>query len=89
MTFGLALEELRKGKKVARKCWNSKNMWLVFVSGSVVTIRENTPYYNAGLRGEITVSGHIDMFTTQGTMQPGWLASQADILADDWFVVEE
>ena len=62
-------------------------MWLVYVPGSEVEVREGTPYWNAGLRGKIKIDGHIDMYTAQGTMQPGWLASQADMQAEDWVVV--
>jgi len=86
-TFGEAVVLLKLGYKVARTGWNGKGMWLVFVPGTEVEVREGTPYYNAGLRGKIKIDSHIDMYTAQGTMQPGWLASQADIQAEDWMVV--
>jgi len=85
--FGEALELLKLGFKVARVGWSGKNMWLVFVPGTEVEVREGTPYWNAGLRGKIKIDGHIDMYTAQGTMQPGWLASQADMQAEDWVVI--
>lgn len=50
MNFGQAIEALKEGKKVARKGWNGKGMWLVLV--------------------------------------PGWVASQTDMLADDWALVD-
>ena len=86
-TFGEALELLKLGYKVARQGWNGKGIWVVHVPGNIVEIREGTPYWNAGLRGKIQIDGHIDMYTAQGTMQPEWLASQADMQADDWVVV--
>lgn len=88
MNFGLAIEAMKKGHKVQRTGWNGKGMWLTFVNRSRdVKLTAGTPYANAGL-SEVTIDAHIDMYTAQGTMQPGWLASQADMLADDWQTVE-
>lgn len=53
---------------------------------NAVQPREGTPYAKAGIE-VVDINPHIDMFTAQGTMQPGWLASQADMLADDWRIV--
>jgi len=86
-TFGEAITLLKLGYKVARVGWNGKGMWLVYVPGSEVEVKEGTPYWDAGLRGKLKIDGHIDMYTAQKTMQPGWLASQADIQAQDWVVV--
>lgn len=88
MTFGQALIALQAGQRVARQGWNGKGMWLMHVPGSRITVREGTPYEAALGRGaEVQIDQHIDMFTAQATMQPGWLASQADMLATDWAVV--
>ena len=87
MTFGLAIEALKKGYKVARSGWNGKGMWLILQTGSEVTLREGTCYHKAGLK-HVKIDPHIDMFTAAGTMQPGWLASQADILSDDWQIIK-
>ena len=62
-------------------------MWLILQSGSELTVRDSTCYHNAGIR-DIVIDPHIDMFTAGGTMQPGWLASQADMLAEDWAIIE-
>jgi hypothetical protein len=84
MNFGKALESLLEGKTVRRSGWNGKGMWLVYVPGSFVReTRSASPYYNTG-RYSATIEPHIDMFTAQGTMQPGWSASQQDMLASDW-----
>jgi len=94
MNFSLMLQALLKGHKVARKGWNGKNMFLVYVPGSVsVKMQENTVYHNA-LAPEVTgqthvdINPHIDMMTASGEFQPGWLASQTDIFAVDWCIVE-
>jgi hypothetical protein len=89
LNFGLAIEALKMGEKVARKGWNGKGMWLIQVPASPnIKPVAGTPYSNAGLVEKVTIDSHIDMFTAQGSMQPGWLASQADMLADDWEVVD-
>jgi len=44
-------------------------------------------YLDVGVIGPVDINPHIDMFTADGSMQPGWLASQADMLATDWCVV--
>lgn len=92
MTFGQAIESLKAGQKVARKGWNGKGMWLVLVPGTpVVHPKPDTPYGKAGI-AECEILPHIDMWTTnaQGrrAMLPGWLASQTDMLSEDWEIVK-
>ena len=85
MNFGQAIEELKAGRKVFRAGWNGKGMWLILVPASPdIKPVAGTPYSKAGLENEVTIDAHIDMYTAKGSMQPGWLASQADMLADDW-----
>ena len=89
MPFGLAIEALKLGQRVARAGWNGKGMWLTLDPGSVVNeLREGSSYHKAGLSGPITINPHIDMKTATGEMQPGWLASQTDMLADDWRIID-
>lgn len=84
MNFGNAIEALKSGERVRRSGWNGKGMWLVLVPGTAqVEFRDGTPYRNAGLV-QADINPHIDMMTATGQMQPGWLASQTDMLADDW-----
>ena len=49
--------------KFARRGWNGKGMFIVYVSGSEVEVKENTPYWNPGLRGKIKIEPHFDMYT--------------------------
>lgn len=92
LTFGLAIEALKKGLRVARAGWNGKGMWLVLVPGQKnVNFSQGSPYYKAGLAsGEILA--HIDMYTTNAegrrAMLPGWLASQTDMLSEDWMIID-
>jgi hypothetical protein len=94
MTFGHAIESLKAGQKVARKGWNGKGMWLILVPGRLnVKVQAGTPYGNVlNPSTAIEILPHIDMWTTnsQGrrAMLPGWLASQTDMLSEDWEIVE-
>ena len=85
LNFSMALEELKAGRKVWRKAWDSKGMWLILVPGTnAVRPVVGTPYSKAGLTEQTDINPHIDMYTAAGNMQPGWLASQPDMLAEDW-----
>lgn len=93
MDFGEAIRALKKGKKVARGGWNGKGMWLILVPGSAnVKPVAGTPYSKAGITEEVQILPHIDMYTTDSTgrraMLPGWLASQTDMLSEDWVIVD-
>lgn len=93
MSFGLAIEALKLGKRVARTGWNGKGMWLVLVPGTPsAQLREGSPYHAALGLAECEILPHIDMWTINAdggrAMLPGWLASQSDMLADDWQLVE-
>jgi hypothetical protein len=91
MNFGQAIEALKEGKKVARVGWNGKGMFLVYVSGSDVAPYLGTPYHDSKIideDGRVKINPRIDMRTATGEMQPGWLASQTDMFADDWSVVD-
>jgi len=94
MSFGLAVEAMKKGMKTTRMGWNGKGMFCIYVPGtSDCKLKEGTPYANA-LPGEKTIDilPHFDMYTVNAegrrAMLPGWLASQSDMDADDWIIVE-
>ena len=92
MDFGLALYALKGGKKVARKGWNGKGMFLVLQQGSEVEPEkmrtEAARHYYENGSGPVRIAAHIDMKAADDTYVVGWLASQTDMLADDWEVVE-
>jgi len=87
ITFSVALEKVLRGERMARKGWNGKGMFIFLVPGSHFTV--NRPpllgIYPEGT--EIDYHGHIDMKTAQGDVVP-WVASQSDLQAADWMVVE-
>lgn len=87
MSFGLAVEALKKGHKVARAGWNGKGMFLFLVPGSTFKVNR-APLLGIYPEGtEINYHAHIDMKTADNKVVP-WLASQTDVLADDWCIVE-
>ncbi len=87
MNFGSALQALKNGQKVAREGWNGKGMFLFLVPGSVFKVNR-APLLGIYPEGtEINYRPHIDMKTVDGEIVP-WLASQTDVLAEDWCVVE-
>ena len=89
MEFSSALLAVKYvNARAARTGWNGKDMFIFLVPGS--TFKVNRPpllgIYPEGT--EIKYHGHIDMKTADGMVVP-WLASQTDILAADWFLVED
>lgn len=84
MNFGKALEAIKSGKKAKRRGWNGKEQY--------IELARNISYQN--MDGEIVNSNHENIgnkaiaFVGTSGVQMGWLASQADMLADDWEVVE-
>lgn len=72
MNFGDAIQALKNGKRVARAWWNGKNMYLELQHPDEHS-KMTLPY--------------IYMRTVQGDFVP-WLASQTDVLSDDWITVE-
>ena len=98
MPFGLAIEALKKGRRVARAGWN-KGMWLRLldpyaphpdtVAGRTSGVRTN-PYFKAAdnnAEAEGTMLPWIGMKTADNAFVP-WLASQTDMLADDWQIIQ-
>ena len=96
MTFGLAIEALKLGKKVSRKGWNGKGMFIYLTTGGitpVINLKQETAKNLFGehalLECDVTVNikSHIDMRAADGSIVIGWLASQTDMLAEDWQIV--
>lgn len=96
MNFGQAIEALKEGRKVARKGWNGSNMhlWLKPAS-SIKSEWCKDPELKALVDangGEILALGTICMYTHDSTgrkaILTGWLASQSDMLCEDWEIVE-
>ena len=85
MTFGEAMEAVKHGKRIRREGWNGKNQYVELATG--------ISYKNTA--GEIVNANHDAIgnqalaFVGTSGVQLGWLASQADMLADDWKICEK
>lgn len=87
MDFGDAIAAMKAGKRVARAGWNGKGMFLFLVGGSTFTVNREPLMSILGEGTQVQYHAHIDMKTAQGYVVP-WLASQADMLSEDWVLVE-
>jgi len=87
LNFSDALLLVRQGQKIARQGWNGKGMFLFLVPGSTFTVNR-APLLGIYPEGtQVDYCPHIDMRTADGKIVP-WLASQTDLLAEDWVVVK-
>ena len=90
MNFGLAIEAAKMGKRIARKGWNGKNMSVAYQKGypDGIPCNKNTAEAWGMQEGELfKCRPYLQMRCADGTFQM-WPASQSDILADDWYIVE-
>lgn len=84
MCFGDAIEAAKQGKKIARAGWNGKKQY--------VELAHCISYKNSA--AEVVNVNHCNIgnkalaFVGTSGVQMGWLASQADMLANDWYIVE-
>lgn len=85
LSFGMAIEEVKRGSRLARKGWNGKNQYielashLSYISGYTGCVVN--PEHDA-------IGNQAIAFVGTSGVQVGWLASQADMLAEDWYIVE-
>ena len=84
-TFGEAISNLKKGKRVQRQGWNGKNQYIELATGISY---KNTKDEIINAEHESIGNKAIAFVGTSG-VQLGWLASQADMLAEDWKIAEE
>ena len=84
MTFGIALELLKKGCKVARKGWNGKEQYIQLAT-SISYKSADDEIVNCE---HDAIGNKAIAFVGTSGVQMGWLASQADMLSEDWFVVK-
>lgn len=87
MNFGEALDSLKSGKKVARTGWNGQGMFLYYVPASAYAPCTAIAKTFVNENGLVPYGAYIAMKTVDGTVVP-WLASQTDMLSDDWEIVD-
>ena len=92
LTFGQAIELAKQGKKIARKGWNGKGMFVVANLEKTIEIGD---VWHPALREylwtqpvpaieHVPINGYFVMKAADNTLVMGWLASQTDMLAEDW-----
>lgn len=93
MTFGLALEAMKRGMKVARAGWNGGGQWVALGQGCIYL--PAAEFWNEHVRafavangGAATVRPYFILKTAQNDILMGWAPSQSDALAEDWQIVE-
>lgn len=90
--FGSAIKALKNGYKVAREGWNGKGMYLWLMPATTVPAEWCKEPHLKQLAetngGSYEALGTIRMKTADNKVLTGWLASQTDMLAEDWTVVE-
>lgn len=96
MDFGKAIANIKAGKKVAREHWNGKGMFVFLKAGSVDRSRCGQTHisgvpdrlFETGDAGTVTRMPCVVMRAADGSLVEGWLASQTDMLAEDWVLVD-
>jgi hypothetical protein len=93
MNFGKALELLKEGKKVCREGWVKEGVFIVLMPAlylppfSTADTNRKVNDRTAKWIGEdnpLDCQPYIASYNNQKKWQPGWLASQSDMLAEDW-----
>lgn len=94
LSFSQALEALKIGQKVARAGWNGKGMWIALsgpLDGRIIAWENfwSKPCADFARQngGSAKVQPCINMKTAADEIQMGWLASQSDMLAEDWVII--
>lgn len=85
MSYSLALELVKQGKRVQRTGWNGKGMFIFLVPGSTFMVNREPLLSILGEGTSVNYHGHIDMKTADGMIVP-WLCHQTAALAEDWQV---
>ncbi len=98
-SFGKALEYLKEGRAVTRHGWNGKGQ-KIWMERGLLDMDEfkglpplllsgvPTSLFDAAGDGIVTVAPYLCILTSNGVIQKGWLASQTDMLAEDWMLTE-
>lgn len=93
MNFGEAIAAMSAGEMVQRAGWNGKGMFVYKTVGNTVnkdfipkfaSLPASVKDFLSNKGADVVFHPSITMYTAAGDMQPGWLASQADMLAEDW-----
>ena len=85
--FGEAIKAIKNGKKVARKGWNGKGMFIYFVPVGKYAPCTEVAKTLINEEGLVVYASYIALNTGKGYVIP-WTVSQEDALSEDWEIVE-
>lgn len=98
MDFGEALKALKGGRRVARFGWNGKDMFVVLMprlqlppfntADTARKVNDRTAKW-IGEDQPLDCQPYLAMYNAQKKWQPGWSATQSDMLSEDWFILED
>ena len=86
MTFGLAIEAAKRGHKISRAGWNGKGMFVYHVTADMYPVKMPAAKSHFGDNSLVPYRAYLAMKTVDNDVVP-WVASQTDILANDWSIV--
>lgn len=93
--IGFAVDALKQGRRVRRAGWNGKGMFLFLLPAGdgIPTKVIHDPALRQVIESEVggdtfDALGSVRMFTAHKKILTGWLASQEDLLAEDWEIIE-
>jgi hypothetical protein len=93
--IGYAVNALKEGKRVAREGWNGKGMFLFLLPAgnalptTIIHDKALRAVIESELQGDtFDALASVRMFTADKKILTGWLASQSDLLAEDWVILD-
>lgn len=90
MDFGEAIKKAKQGKRISRKGWNGKGMFVVYQKGypeGIPCNKQTAETYGYKEGSLFKCRPYLQMRCADGTHQM-WLASQSDILEEDWHIID-
>ena len=85
LDFGTAIDAVKNGQRVARSGWNGKGMYVFLAEVTEFNTDANLSEFE---NQDVEVGDILVLCTAQKTLQPGWLATQSDMLAEDWYILD-
>lgn len=86
MDFGDAIKAVKAGKKISRRGWNGKGQYVFLAKEIQYTAQDGQ---SGGIALHRDIGSQALVFCGTSGRQMGWLASQADMLAEDWHILGE
>jgi len=96
LTFSQALVAAKKGQRIARSGWNGKGMFVFQRPGDelaadfipkVKSLPDDVKTFLASQNRPVQFTPYLCMYAADGSIVNGWLASQTDLLAEDWTII--